>query len=896
MASTGFEAHDSEKLGIPGSRGPLTLNVEADEKLPVNAMPGTPTSSVSLKLGSDNTHRRLKSRHIQLIGIGGTIGTALFVQIGQALIQGGPGSLFIAFTIWCTFILAITICSAEMVTYLPISSPFIRFAGRFVDEAFGVAAGYNFFVLQAMLVPFEVVACNLIIHYWSDVVPAGGMIAIILVLYGLINVFAVKWYGESEFWLALGKVILAVGLILYTFITMVGGNPLGDKYGFRFWKDPGSFGEAYDTGSMGKFLGFLVCLVQASFTVAGPDYISMAAGEVENPRTVMPRAYNKAFGRLMAFFVLGSLCVGIVVPYTSQDLIDGFKNGAPGAAASPYVISMNRLRIRVLPDIVNALVLSAAFSAGNSYVYCASRSLFGLALEGRAPKVLTKCTRNGVPIYCVLLVLVISLLSFLQVSSGTAQVLRWFVSVITASQLINFCVIAFTYTRFKKACAAQGISRDSLPYKGILQPYLAWYAFAGCAVMTLLNGFPVFIKGNWALASFFFSYTMVGVFPVLYFGWKLLKRTRVIKLQDVDLLQDVAEIDEYTRNFTPTPASGFGRPVHNIMGATIFVAYVLAALYLSILIVIDLYRSYNAPTSSFPSKAQRISTRLQIFVTLAVLSFSTLSYHMLSYLIYAYQDWVTVNDLEAWPSSSDLFTLSTWQTLLHQIWQWLTESTLFLNFAKTICENSANFWWTQQALFVSMASTLFISIEGTRRQIPHLWAYLAVGQIIPISFAQNLFFVAMIIFPITDEGLAKQIPGPFTQCLPVAAYYIILARAPSSIGQPIFMSIIVLLRMLLLCPFLFRTSVFEALGIASTSMQSAQSGYSTAYILALLCSTVLFVQQTAWALRQHKVGDILMAVNNSPAVSALGYDFILYVVSCAAWFLTLPKERSVKAA
>ncbi|CAO1605110.1 proteinral amino acid permease agp2, variant 2 [Xanthoria calcicola] len=441
-----------------------------------------------------------------------------------------------------------------MVTYLPISSPFIRFAGRFVDEAFGVAAGYNFFVLQAMLVPFEVVACNLIIHYWSDIVPAGGMIAIILLLYGLINVFAVKWYGESEFWLALGKVILAVGLILYTFITMVGGNPLGDKYGFRFWRDPGSFAEVYSTGSLGRFCGFLACLVQASFTVAGPDYISMAAGEVENPRTVMPRAYNKAFGRLMAFFVLGSLCIGIVVPYNSQELIDGFKEGAPGAAASPYVISMNRLRIRVLPDIVNALVLSAAFSAGNSYVYCASRSLFGLALEGRAPKFLTRCTRNGVPIYCVLLVLVISLISFLQVSSGTAQVLRWFVSVITASQLINFSVIAFTYTRFKKACAAQGLSRDSLPYKGMLQPYLAWYALAGCIVMTLLNGFPVFIKGNWKITSFFFSYTMVGVFPLLYFGWKLLKGTKVIKLENVDLYQDVAEVDEYTRNFTPTPA------------------------------------------------------------------------------------------------------------------------------------------------------------------------------------------------------------------------------------------------------------------------------------------------------------------------------------------------------
>ncbi|KAL9124777.1 MAG: hypothetical protein Q9217_005930, partial [Psora testacea] len=284
---------------------------------------------------------------------------------------------------------------AELVTYLPISSPFIRFAGRYVDEAFGVAAGYNFFVFEAALVPFEIVACNVIIHYWSDIVPAGGIIAIVIALYGLINVFAVKWYGESEFWLALGKVILIIGLIFYTFITMLGGNPLNDRFGFRYWRDPGSFAELYKTGSLGRFLGFLQCLIQASFTIAGPDYVSMAAGEAENPRVVMPRAFNKVFGRLMAFFVLGSLAVGINVPYTDPELKAAFENGEPGAAASPYVVAMNRLRITVLPDIVNALVLSAAFSAGNSYVYCASRSLFGLALEGKAPKVFTRCTRNG---------------------------------------------------------------------------------------------------------------------------------------------------------------------------------------------------------------------------------------------------------------------------------------------------------------------------------------------------------------------------------------------------------------------------------------------------------------------------------------------------------------------
>ena len=213
---------------------------------------------------------------------------------------------------------------------------------------------------------------------------------------------------------------------------MLGGNPLNDRFGFRYWRDPGSFAELYKTGALGRFLGFLQCVIQASFTVAGPDYISMAAGEAENPRVVMPRAYNKVFGRLMAFFVLGSLAVGINVPHNDPEMVGAFEKGLPGAAASPYVVAMNRLRITVLPDIVNALVLSAAFSAGNSYVYCASRSLFGLALEGKAPKLFTRCTRNGVPIYCVGLVLLICLLSFLQVSNDSAVVLRWFVSLVSS--------------------------------------------------------------------------------------------------------------------------------------------------------------------------------------------------------------------------------------------------------------------------------------------------------------------------------------------------------------------------------------------------------------------------------------------------------------------------------
>ncbi|KAI8626369.1 amino acid transporter [Xylariaceae sp. FL1651] len=513
-----------------------------------------PERAESIELSkTDGTHRRLKPRHIQLIGIGGTIGTMLYVQIGKGLIQGGPGSLFLAFSLWCTVILAVTFCLAEMVTYLPISSPFIRFAGRYVDEAFGFAAGWNFFVFEAALVPFEVTACNVIIHYWSDIVPAGGIIAIVLLLYALINSLAIKWYGETEFWAALGKVLLIVGLLIFTFVVAVGGNPQHDHFGFRYWYEPGAFAEYYTTGSLGRFQGFLQCLIFASVAVAGPDYVSMAAGEAENPRLVLPKAFNAVFYRLATFFCLGSLAVGVLVPYNDAELKAAYDTNKPGAAASPYVVAMNRLGIPVLPHIVNALVLTAAFSAGNSYVYCASRSLYGLALEGKAPKFLIKCTKRGVPIYCVIFVLLIALLSFLQISQGTSVVLSWFVNLLTASQLINYSVVCVTYICFHHALKAQGIDRRSLPYRGHLQPYAAYYALTATFTFIFVGGYTVFLPGNWDVPSFLFSYTAVGVFPILYFGWKAYHRTSIQSAVEVDLYQDLEEIEEYTRNYIPRP-------------------------------------------------------------------------------------------------------------------------------------------------------------------------------------------------------------------------------------------------------------------------------------------------------------------------------------------------------
>lgn len=176
----------------------------------------------------------------------------------------------------------------------------------------------------------------------------------------VINILAVRAYGEAEFWLSGGKVILIFSLFFFTFITMVGGNPQHDAYGFRNWHKPGAFLEHLSTGTLGRFEGFLGSLWSACFTVVGPEYISMVSAEAMRPRVYIKSAFKTVYFRFCLFFVCGALAVGISASARDPALVSvvtGETSGAT-ASASPYVIAMGNLGISVFPDIVNASVVA----------------------------------------------------------------------------------------------------------------------------------------------------------------------------------------------------------------------------------------------------------------------------------------------------------------------------------------------------------------------------------------------------------------------------------------------------------------------------------------------------------------------------------------------------------
>lgn len=347
---------------------------------------------------------------------------------------------------------------------------------------------------------------------------------------------------------------------------MVGGNPQKDAYGFRYWRDPGVFGTvSWADGSLGKFEGFLGALWAASFCIVGPEYISMVSGEAKRPRVYIKNAFKTVYIRFGAFFILGALCVGVVLPYNDPTLVQVLTSGEKSAAASPYVIAMSNLNINGLPHLVNALLITSIFSAGNTYTYCATRSLYSLAIEGRAPKFLRKCTKNGVPIYCFVIVMAFPFLSFLQLSDSAATVLNWLVNIVTAGGLINFITMMVTYLCFYRACKAQGLDRKTLPYTGYLQP---WGTVVGLVILVIIlgvYGYSTFLPGMFTIEGLFTYYTMVFLAPITFTFWKLFKKTRWLRPHEVDLVWDAPVIDIYEASFI-TPPVGFWTEMLQLIG------------------------------------------------------------------------------------------------------------------------------------------------------------------------------------------------------------------------------------------------------------------------------------------------------------------------------------------
>ncbi|SPO28699.1 probable DIP5 - Glutamate and aspartate permease - able to mediate transport of other amino acids [Ustilago trichophora] len=488
-------------------------------------------------------HRALKGRQISMIAIGGALGTGLIIGTGTGLANGGPASILISYSVMGFCCAAVMSALGEMSTYMPHPRGFAGHATRFVSDEFGVATGYNYLFKYLVVTANNINAAALVIRYWNADLSGGIWIAIVTVLIIALNFGGPKWFGEVEFWLSLVKIITMTGLILLLLIIDLGGSPTKDRIGFRNFQDGLAF-RAYPktSGSKGMFLGFWSTMVTALFAYTGTELVGVTVGEAANPRKSVPSAIKKTFFRIAFFYILGALLVGMVVPSNAPQLLAANKKGT-SAAASPFVVAIIRAKIRVLPDIINAAILIFCISAANSDQYIAARTLYGLAIDGKAPKIFRRVDKRGVPYVALSVTALFCGLAFINLASGGPQTFSYLVASVTMFGGLTWICILISHIHFMKAMKAQGMARSSLPWQAPLQPYSSYIAVVFTAVVVFFKGWNSFLfTFNWR--TFLTNYIGLPIFFIILIGWKLWHKTKFIKPTEVDLLTDVKEFDE----------------------------------------------------------------------------------------------------------------------------------------------------------------------------------------------------------------------------------------------------------------------------------------------------------------------------------------------------------------
>ncbi|KAI5263425.1 amino acid transporter-like protein [Aureobasidium subglaciale] len=484
--------------------------------------------------GVGKTHRRLKARHVTFIGFGGGIGTGLFVGTGSALASAGPLGLLLAYSVVGLILWCVMESVGEIATLFPTAGSFPHFATRFVDPALGFTLAISYGYCYTIAIASEVSAAAVVVSYWTDITPAV-VITVGLVAILAINLMNVRFFGEAEVITASIKILCFLGLVIVSIVITSGGAPDGKSIGFRYWHAPTGPFTNYNgiTGSKGNFLAFFSAFINASFSYIGVETVIVAAAETMNPHKAIPKAVHRVTYRILFFYVLGTLLIGMIVPSNDPNLVSGTGN----ANSSPWVIAIKNSGISVLPSIVNACILVSAWSAGNSYCYIGSRMLVALAADRQMPQFFAKVNRQGVPYWSVLASFAFGPLAYLSLGSGGAsQAFTWLLNLSTVAGLLAWMTLCICYIRYHHACVAQGIDRNTLPMKGRLQPLAAYVGAIGSGIITLFSGFSVFLKGNWSTGSFIASYIGIAIYIIPYTVWKIVKRTRIARASEIDLV------------------------------------------------------------------------------------------------------------------------------------------------------------------------------------------------------------------------------------------------------------------------------------------------------------------------------------------------------------------------
>ncbi|PBK66045.1 amino-acid permease inda1 [Armillaria solidipes] len=514
----------------------LGLSFESFKRAPgvtgQQVVAGDHVDAEHLKADAPMLQPKMKKRHLNMIAVGGSIGTGLFVGSGSALHTGGPAGVLIAWVLIGIMLINVTQAIGEMSILYPVSGGFYTLADRFLDPAFAFAMGWNYVFQWFATLPLEITVAGTTVQYWTDAVPIAAWITIFWIVIMIASIFGTLGFAEEEFWSSCLKLLVVVMFIFLGIICIAGGGPksgeFGSYVGGKNWSDPGAFANG--------FKGVCAVFVTAAFSFAGTELVGLAASETPNPRETMPGAVKGTFWRITIIYITSLTIIGLMLPYTEDRLI-----GGSGASASPFVIALDLANINGLNHLVNATICVSVLSIGLSCVYGGSRTLTALAEQGYAPSIFKYIDKSSRPLASVVCLLLFAPIAYVNVVAAGDTVFTWLLAISGLSTLFTWLAICLCHIRFRAAWKVQGHSLEELPYRAMGGVYGSWFGVILICLILIAQFyvalFPVgeTVHGKAAAEAFFEVYLAAPVMILFYaigFAWKrkLPKRASEIDL------------------------------------------------------------------------------------------------------------------------------------------------------------------------------------------------------------------------------------------------------------------------------------------------------------------------------------------------------------------------------
>ncbi len=462
--------------------------------------------------------RSLKTRHLSMISLGGTIGTGLFLASGGAIHQAGPGGALVAYAAIGIMVYFLMTSLAEMAAFMPVAGSFGVYASKFVDPSFGFAIGWNYWYNWAITIAAELAAVVLIMKFWFPTSPSIMWSALALVIMFLFNYLSVKGFGEAEFWFALIKVVTVIIFIITGLLIVLGIMGGNDPIGFsNFIVSDGPF--------HGGFFTILGVFMVAGFSFQGTELLGITAGESEDPEKSIPKAIKSVFWRILLFYILAILIISLIIPFTDERLL------SQDVAISPFTLVFERAGLAFAASVMNAIILTSVLSAGNSGMYASTRMLWDLARSGKAPKFLGKLDRRGVPVNALIVTTLVGTIAFLSSLFGDGVVYIWLLNASGMAGFITWVGIAIAHYRFRKAYSAQGRDLNALPYRALWFPFGPILALILCLIIIIGQGYSAFSSNGIDWKSMTASYIGLALFLIVWLVYKIKYKTKMIPLE-----------------------------------------------------------------------------------------------------------------------------------------------------------------------------------------------------------------------------------------------------------------------------------------------------------------------------------------------------------------------------